>query len=1101
VVPGRKFIRKFAIIAITGTGLAISDSLDFYPNPSRRRSHSMRMPKSPVSLLPLILALVVSRSLLFSQATVTESKQVFRTYPFGDPDPVARFTNIYPYFRFEKYNIVPKDREWNIVTLENQYIRVLIAPEIGGKILGAIEKSTGKAFIYFNRVVKFREIAMRGPWTSGGIEFNFGDIGHTPATATPVDYLTRTNADGSVSCIVGTIDLASRTEWRVDIRLPKDKAYFQTESYWYNPTDLNTSLYHWMNAAADASEDLQLKYPGTGYIDHGGGAFSWPLDNSGRDLSRYANNAFGPAKSYHVLGSYTDTYAAYYAGSDFGVVHWSPFTDKPGKKIWIWARSREGEIWTDLLTDTDLGNRQYVEIQSGLLFNQAAGNSTVTPFKHQFFAPVSEESFVEAWYPFKNIGGLVESNLSGTLNVQTAGKMLRFGFCPLGKTAAPLIVSRGGKEIYKKDLVLQPLQEFVDSVVAGGSGEIEVKVGDLITFRSGEAEAKKLHRPMAANREYDWTSVEGLYTEGAERAKQRDYKGALEKYLSCLSKDPVHTQALTGAAEMYYRRMEYDKAIEYAKRALANDAYDPDANILYGVISRKLGNLYDALDGFGVAARAMKYRSAANVEMAEIAFLQQRWPAAEAYAFRGLDYDRMNARASRFLPVLYRFQGTDEGVRNAIQHLREIDPLSHLASFEDYLRDTSSQKLAHFKSIFRSELPQENYLELASYYAGLRLFSDATKVLEQGPTHPIISYWLAWLNHELKNEAKADAYLKEALELSPALVFPFRQETAEVLKWAEGKRPHWKTKYYLALVYLSKDRPESAGEILNSCGSEPNFAPFYLVKGNLLRSKKSADALKEYKRALELGKDEWRTYRTLMDYDVERLEYAEALSTAKAAAGRFPASYVALFDYARALILNNQPAASLAILDTLTVLPFEGARYTREVFRQACVLAGAESMKRGNYQDALRLFAKARNWPERLGVGKPYDVDTRFEDYLESLCAIKLGDKARGRRIHEQIVAYTRTHDGDMSVNRLFGALAGKTLGQEQWAASLIDQWTSIGKSSSARWLVATFKREGAIAAASEKDLRGSSDVSLLGRGTIDPDLALVIEVSHTIQY
>ena len=72
--------------------------------------------------------------------------------------------------------------------------------------------------------MKFREIAMRGPWTSGGIEFNFGDIGHTPTTSTSVDYLTRTNPDGSVSCIVGALDLPSRTEWRVEIRLPRDKA-------------------------------------------------------------------------------------------------------------------------------------------------------------------------------------------------------------------------------------------------------------------------------------------------------------------------------------------------------------------------------------------------------------------------------------------------------------------------------------------------------------------------------------------------------------------------------------------------------------------------------------------------------------------------------------------------------------------------------------------------------------------------------------------------------------------------------------------------------------------------------------------------------------
>ena len=68
---------------------------------------------------------------------------------------------------------------------------MLILPEIGGKIWSAIEKTTGQSFIYFNHVVKFRDIAMRGPWTSGGIEANYGIIGHTPNCFTPVDYLAR----------------------------------------------------------------------------------------------------------------------------------------------------------------------------------------------------------------------------------------------------------------------------------------------------------------------------------------------------------------------------------------------------------------------------------------------------------------------------------------------------------------------------------------------------------------------------------------------------------------------------------------------------------------------------------------------------------------------------------------------------------------------------------------------------------------------------------------------------------------------------------------------------------------------------------------------
>ena len=158
---------------------------------------------------------------------------------------------------------------------------------------GAFEKRVGRAFIYFNRVVKFREIAMRGPWTSGGIEFNFGDIGHAPTTATPVDYVTRQNPDGSVSCIVGALDLASRTEWRVEIRLPADRALFETRSFWYNPTVLPTSLYHWMNAAAEADSMARSRSPaGSPSPEPAGPAEATSTAFTTRDSHRGRNSKF-----------------------------------------------------------------------------------------------------------------------------------------------------------------------------------------------------------------------------------------------------------------------------------------------------------------------------------------------------------------------------------------------------------------------------------------------------------------------------------------------------------------------------------------------------------------------------------------------------------------------------------------------------------------------------------------------------------------------------------------------------------------------------------------------------------------------------------------
>ena len=191
----------------------------------------------------LLIVLVPTILLAQSPARITEEVREILTYPFDDPSPVvtvsSKTSKIFPYTTFEGYSKEGRMKKWKVIKLENDYVEVYVLPEVGGKIWGAIEKSTGKEFIYRNEVIKFRNIAMRGPWTSGGVEFNFGIIGHHPSTSSPVDYTVKENGDGSVSCIVGNLDLPSRTNWRVEIRLAKDKAYVETRASWNNPTPIH----------------------------------------------------------------------------------------------------------------------------------------------------------------------------------------------------------------------------------------------------------------------------------------------------------------------------------------------------------------------------------------------------------------------------------------------------------------------------------------------------------------------------------------------------------------------------------------------------------------------------------------------------------------------------------------------------------------------------------------------------------------------------------------------------------------------------------------------------------------------------------------------
>ncbi|MGB9906256.1 MAG: DUF5107 domain-containing protein, partial [Candidatus Saccharicenans sp.] len=188
------------------------------------------------------------------QATATVNQETITTYPFSDPDPIPVFarsslwgsgSRIYPYFVFNGFSAESRLQDWTVVRLKNKFIEVSILPEVGGKVWGATDLITGRQFLYTNRVLKFREISLRGPWTSGGIEFNFGIIGHAPSTATPVDYLVEKKPDGRLVCTVGNHDWPSRTRWQVAITVYPDRAYFETRARWTNPGPYRQSYYAW----------------------------------------------------------------------------------------------------------------------------------------------------------------------------------------------------------------------------------------------------------------------------------------------------------------------------------------------------------------------------------------------------------------------------------------------------------------------------------------------------------------------------------------------------------------------------------------------------------------------------------------------------------------------------------------------------------------------------------------------------------------------------------------------------------------------------------------------------------------------------------------
>jgi len=1034
------------------------------------------------------------------QATVKEERVTFKTYPFSDPDPAPLIGPIYPYFRFHGYSLEGRPQDWKMVRLENPYVKVLVAPEIGGKVWGAVEKSTNREFIYWNPVVKFREIAMRGPWTSGGIELNFGTIGHAPTAATPVDYVIQENGDGSVSCIVGAIDLPSRTSWRVNVRLPKDAAYLETECFWWNPTSLHDSLYNWLTSAQDVGEDLKYYYPGTHYIGHGGDAHPWPVVENGRDASYYRNNNFGGSKSYHILGEYNEYFGGYYEKSGFGYGHWALYDEKPGMKLWVWSLARDGGIWEDLLTDPP--KKQYTEPQTGLLYNQAGSDSGLTPFKHIYFAPQSVMRWREIWFPVKDIGGLVAASPHAALNVESAKGTVKVGLCPLRPIDDDLIITLAGETIFSKRLTLKPMETFIQTVEVGEKkGEVAVALGrEKLRWASRDREINTLSRPVVAPKDFNWTSAEGLFVAGEELARQRSYGEALAKFLACLDKEPGHVRALTRVAEIHLRRTEFLKALDHARKALAIDAYDAGANFVYGTINRQLGRYADAKDGFGWAARSLEFRSAAYEQLAEVNIIEKKMERAAEYARRALDYNAYNLNARELQAVLSRLRNDGKAAAAALDGILQIDPLSHFVRFERTLLDSSDAGRKAFTSLIRGELPHETYLELAMLYFNLGLIEEAAKVLGLAPSHPVVDYWLAYLWRE-KDEAKSRQYLQEAEAASPQLVFPHRREDIPVLRRAAANAAGWKTPYYLGLVLWNTGMIEEAKGLFKGLADGPDWAPFYLTRARFLESEGEREkTLADIQKAVSLDRENWRAWRAQTEFYEKSGDHERTLKSARAIYKEQPEKPALAMDYAKALLHSGKLEDCLRVLERTNVLPYEGAWEGRDLYKQAHLLSAILSLKNKKYKAAVVSAEKAKLWPENLGVGKPFDVDERLENYILAAAAEKVGDHAKADKLYASVCADTDRFRTSWDSVHLLGTMALKKTGMEADAVRLLSDWqTTRGEEDPVfAWASAKYYGDEAKAAAVLDRIKNSAGGATWDMGTGDRYLPVVLAITET---
>jgi len=891
--------------------------------------------------------------------TATEKIQEYKTYDYSDPNPVPIPQGIYPYFRYDGFTRNAIQKDWKVVELENDYIKVKIFPEIGGKIWSIYDKTRGKELFYDNDVVKFRDISLRGPWTSGGIEFNYGVVGHAPSCFCPVDYKLENKADGSVSCYIGVFEMLSRTRWMVEINLPKDAVYVRTRSFWHNASGNFQPYYTWANSGIKVSDDMKIIYPANYTIEHWGLTKEYPVDEQGRDISIYANQAYGHDKSYHAGGSHKAFFGAHWPSENFGMLHYALRDEKLGRKYFSWSQSGEGSIWIDLLTD----NRpQYVELQSGRLFNQNLPGSDKSPYKQIVFSPYGTDEWNEYWMPFSGLDKVDEVSPLAVVEVGD-GKVDFYSVCRL--KGEMKFIDGNGKLIESLNVDWEPAKTISKTVNTGALNKITINGSKLWS-----AESQNIDRPREINPQWSDSSVQGLTVQAYYNVGTRKFALAQQNVDAALAIDPAAIGALNIKAFLEYRRMSYDEAYQYSAKVLAIDQYNAYANYIGGLAAAALCKTADALDHFEIAAITAELRSASCMALAKIHFKEGDLNLAKEYLRKSLIGNAHNLAAYQ---LLYQIDPSEETLRT----IDELDHLCHFGEFENMLAGKiSAEELANS---IKEEMRWQDYMEYAVFCNNLGLVDKALRTLEACPdNNALIGLWKAYLKNDASEIASAE---KSAVDF----VFPFRGESAPVLEWAVANRGGWVSNYLLAILNDHLGNTDKARTLVS--GVECGWAPFYSYRATL------TGCVEDMKKAIALDGEQWRYVQNLAMHFYLKKDYKASIAVVEPFYKNHRSNFRIGDTYVKNLMALGQFTKAEKEMEKLDIIPFEGQSATRIMYRDIKLNLAAQYIDKGKYRLAVEKLEQARLWPEQFGVGKPYEdlIDTKMEDILTAVILKRQG--------------------------------------------------------------------------------------------------------------
>ncbi len=1025
------------------------------------------------------LTLALTRSGTFAEPAVTTTEQdiTIPTYLAGDPEPNPMFYfgrqsqgaqgRVYPYPLYDTLTDIKSNKTYRIVYLENEFIRIGVLPEIGGRLFEAIDKSNGYNFVYRQHVIKPALIGLIGAWMSGGIEWNIPHH-HRATTFLSVQYRLEKNADGSATVWVGELEVRQRMRWAVGYTLSPGKSYLTAKVRIVNRTPFPNTMLCFANLAVHANEQYQIIFPpDTQFVTyHAKREFAtWPIATgrysgadfgNGTDASWYTNHI--NANSMFAWNYDDDFFAGYDHGREAGTMSVADHHIVPGKKFWTWGSGPRGRMWDKILTDTD---GPYIELMVGAYSDNQPDYSWLQPFE--------TKSFEMHWYPFRDIGGVKNANLDAAVNLEVTNRTAKIGFCTTATRESASVTVKAGERVLleEKNISINPGRPWMKQVtIPAGTDEHELRASlsaegrELIAY--SPVKLKKMPMPETVSgppAPKDIKTVEELYLAGQRIEQFHDAGHEPEPYWEeALSRDPGDARVNTALGIRQLKQAKFTEAEGHFRKAIerltASYTQPKDGEPFYylGLALKAQGKFDDAFDAFYKATWSQGWRGPAYFSLAEIATRRGDTPDALDYISRSIEANALNIRALDLKAALLRNSGRDREALAVLEQAHEIDPLDVRMLSERWL---AGDELAKTELATTVRDHPNTALETATEYGNAGLWKDGAAVLnllmesakDKTRISPVAYYYLGQFAERMNDPAKAAEYRLLATKMSPEYCFPFQWEAIHVLRRAIELNPRdARAPYYLGNL-LFDWQPDVATMLWEQAESiDPSFP---LVHRNLATAYEHRHPTNDTTKAIaELEIATAASPKYAMHFTELDDLYAES--------GKPPGDRLALLEQNHGIVSKRDDALSHEIglkvfagkydeaIGLMTGRKFSvwegGTLEVAEHWVTAHLLRGQDEIAAGKFQDALADFQAAENIPDNLpsdrGTGRGHENEIA---YWIGIAEEGLGNKDIAKQLWQKAVASpterTGRRDGggfgaERGAQKYYQALAQRKLGQ-----------------------------------------------------------------------